>query len=126
MYAVSKTALLGLTRGLAEELGPQGVRVNCVAPGIVPTKFSAALVETPELVSGRGGEGRGGEEEGAGGGAGAASFTCMHACAYKQPRTSHHTLNFQLHIHVHRGIRRVCACMRTQTKVHVPTPRRYL
>lgn len=34
MYAVSKTALLGLTKALAEELGPQnGIRVNCVAPG---------------------------------------------------------------------------------------------
>lgn len=51
MYAVSKTALLGLTKGLAAELGPRGIRVNCVAPGIVPTKFSAALVETPELAA---------------------------------------------------------------------------
>ncbi|KXZ56906.1 hypothetical protein GPECTOR_1g817 [Gonium pectorale] len=51
MYAISKTALLGLTKGLAAELGPQGIRVNCVAPGIVPTKFSAALVETPELAA---------------------------------------------------------------------------
>ncbi|GFR40523.1 hypothetical protein Agub_g1092 [Astrephomene gubernaculifera] len=51
MYAVSKTALLGLTKGLAAELGPRGVRVNCVAPGIVPTKFSAALVQTPELAA---------------------------------------------------------------------------
>lgn len=51
MYAVSKTALLGLTKGLAAELGPEGITVNCVAPGIVPTKFSAALVADPELVS---------------------------------------------------------------------------
>lgn len=49
MYAVSKTALLGLTKGLAAELGPEGVRVNCVAPGIVPTKFASALVESPEM-----------------------------------------------------------------------------
>ncbi len=33
MYAVSKTALLGLTKALAEELGPKGIRVNCIAPG---------------------------------------------------------------------------------------------
>lgn len=50
MYAVSKTALLGLTKGLAAELGPEGITVNCVAPGVVPTKFSAALVANPELV----------------------------------------------------------------------------
>ena len=33
LRAVSKTALLGLTKALAEELGQQGIRVNCVAPG---------------------------------------------------------------------------------------------
>ncbi|KAG1653274.1 hypothetical protein FOA52_009166 [Chlamydomonas sp. UWO 241] len=49
MYAVSKTALLGLTKGLAAELGPEGIRVNCVAPGIVPTKFADYLVKDPEL-----------------------------------------------------------------------------
>lgn len=49
MYAVSKTALLGLTKALAEELGPDGIRVNCIAPGIVPTKFASALVSSPEL-----------------------------------------------------------------------------
>jgi dehydrogenase/reductase SDR family protein 4 len=52
MYAVSKTALLGLTKALAEELAPAGLRVNCVAPGVVPTKFAAALVATPEAEAG--------------------------------------------------------------------------
>lgn len=35
MYAISKTALVALTKALAEELGPDGIRVNCVAPGAV-------------------------------------------------------------------------------------------
>ena len=33
MYAVSKTALVGLTKAIAAELGPRGIRVNCIAPG---------------------------------------------------------------------------------------------
>lgn len=45
-YAVSKTALLGLTKALAEELGPDGIRVNCVAPGIVPTKVRRCCVHS--------------------------------------------------------------------------------
>lgn len=49
MYAISKTALVALTKALAEELGPDGIRVNCVAPGTVPTKFASALVETPQM-----------------------------------------------------------------------------
>ena len=41
-YATAKAALVGLSRQLAAELGPQGVRVNCVAPGLVhPTEGSA-------------------------------------------------------------------------------------
>lgn len=50
MYAISKTALLGLTKALAEELGSteERIRVNAVAPGIVPTKFAAALVSDEE------------------------------------------------------------------------------
>jgi dehydrogenase/reductase SDR family protein 4 len=44
-YAITKTALLGVVRGLADELGPRGVRVVGLAPGIVKTKFAAALVE---------------------------------------------------------------------------------
>ena len=49
MYAVSKTALLGLVKALGTELGAQGIRVNGIAPGFVPTKFSQALVESPGL-----------------------------------------------------------------------------
>ncbi|XP_018562880.1 dehydrogenase/reductase SDR family member 4-like [Anoplophora glabripennis] len=42
-YSVSKTALLGLTKAAALQLGPEGITVNCVAPGIIKTKFSSAL-----------------------------------------------------------------------------------
>ncbi|XP_078092339.1 dehydrogenase/reductase SDR family member 4-like [Mustelus asterias] len=42
-YSVSKTALLGLTKVLANELAPANIRVNCLAPGVIKTKFSSAL-----------------------------------------------------------------------------------
>ncbi|XP_050288381.1 tropinone reductase-like 3 [Quercus robur] len=42
MYGVTKTALLGLTKALAAEMAPN-TRVNCVAPGFVPTSFAAFL-----------------------------------------------------------------------------------
>lgn len=42
-YSVSKTALLGLTKAAAQELAPDNITVNCVAPGIIKTKFSDAL-----------------------------------------------------------------------------------
>ncbi|CAG9793874.1 unnamed protein product [Diatraea saccharalis] len=45
-YGVSKTALLGLTKALATELVHDNIRVNCVAPGIVATKFASFLTES--------------------------------------------------------------------------------
>ncbi len=47
-YSVSKAGLLGLARALARELGPQGIRVNALAPGLVETRFSAALFQDRE------------------------------------------------------------------------------
>ena len=38
-YALSKTALLGLTKLMAMELGPRGIRVNCICPGLIETRF---------------------------------------------------------------------------------------
>ena len=41
-YAAAKHALLGLSRQLAHELGPHGIRVNAVAPGFVQTNAATA------------------------------------------------------------------------------------
>jgi 3-oxoacyl-[acyl-carrier protein] reductase len=38
-YATSKGAVMTFTRGLAKELGPAGIRVNCVCPGMISTTF---------------------------------------------------------------------------------------
>lgn len=48
-YSISKAAIISMTKVLAAELGPAGVRVNCVAPGLVETKFADILVNTPEI-----------------------------------------------------------------------------
>jgi len=44
-YAASKAGLIGLTRTAARELGPRGITVNAVAPGMVESPMSAALPE---------------------------------------------------------------------------------
>jgi NAD(P)-dependent dehydrogenase (short-subunit alcohol dehydrogenase family) len=47
-YAISKAADMQLARNLAQELSPQNIRVNCIAPGLVKTDFARALWDTPE------------------------------------------------------------------------------
>jgi 3-oxoacyl-[acyl-carrier protein] reductase len=48
-YAVTKGALISLTKSLSSELAPRGIRVNCVAPGWVTTEMSAATLGDAEL-----------------------------------------------------------------------------
>jgi 3-oxoacyl-[acyl-carrier protein] reductase len=42
-YSASKAAVIGLTRALAKELGPSGITVNCVAPGVIATEMNAGF-----------------------------------------------------------------------------------
>lgn len=44
-YSASKAGLRGLTMALAKELGPSGITVNCVEPGVIDTEMNAALDE---------------------------------------------------------------------------------
>jgi NAD(P)-dependent dehydrogenase (short-subunit alcohol dehydrogenase family) len=49
-YNISKAADFQLARNLAHEYGPHGVRVNCIAPGLIRTDFARALWENPETL----------------------------------------------------------------------------
>ncbi|MDO1558826.1 SDR family oxidoreductase [Brevundimonas sp. 2R-24] len=49
-YNISKAADMQLARNLAVEYGPSGVRVNCIAPGLIQTDFARALWENPQIL----------------------------------------------------------------------------
>ena len=52
-YTTSKHGVLGFTRALAAELGPEGVRVNAIGPGMIATKINAdARAKNPDMVAG--------------------------------------------------------------------------
>ena len=81
-YAAAKTGVLSLTRSFADELGRHGVRVNAVAPGLIETRFAAALFQDRtayEGVVGRTPLGRHGQPEDV---CGAVVFLASEAAAY--------------------------------------------
>src|SRR5690606_24097586 len=49
-YSVSKAAVIMLTKVCAKEWGTDGIRVNCIAPGLIKTEFSRALWENEAIL----------------------------------------------------------------------------
>ncbi|MEZ4995759.1 MAG: SDR family oxidoreductase, partial [Saprospiraceae bacterium] len=50
LYSVSKAALIMLTQSQAREWGPAGIRANVICPGLIQTKFSAALWQNEKML----------------------------------------------------------------------------
>ena len=51
VYGMSKAAEAGLARNLALEWGPQNIRVNAIAPGLIRTDFAQALLDDPDRLT---------------------------------------------------------------------------
>ena len=44
-YSAAKAGLIGLAKALAKEMGPSGIRGNCIAPGVIDTEMNGGLTE---------------------------------------------------------------------------------
>ena len=50
IYSVSKAAIINLTQAMAQDWGPDNIRVNAICPGLIKTKFSEALWQNDEIL----------------------------------------------------------------------------
>lgn len=50
VYGMTKAAMISMTQTLAFELGPNGIRVNAIAPGLIETRLASAITSSPSLV----------------------------------------------------------------------------
>lgn len=49
VYSATKSALIGYTKALSKELGPSGINVNCVCPGVIDTEMNACLSKEDKI-----------------------------------------------------------------------------
>jgi NAD(P)-dependent dehydrogenase (short-subunit alcohol dehydrogenase family) len=49
-YAPSKLAIEALTRNMSAEVGPHGIRVNCIHPGLIDTPMTSWVLESPDIL----------------------------------------------------------------------------
>lgn len=48
-YSAAKAGIIGLTKALSRELGPSGIRVNCIAPGVIDTDMMSSFTDEEKL-----------------------------------------------------------------------------
>jgi len=50
IYSITKAGIISMTRSFAKELAPFHIRVNAILPGLTDTKFSAVMIQSPEIM----------------------------------------------------------------------------